>query len=391
MQSALKISCKPSHLLALSLFIAIGVGCSAPQIHKDLRESSEIMTRAWTRSTHSGFLMGDHGNEFSHPVLADRALIFGNQSMGLVSIYPKSNQQRWVVPIPGGVLSELTVHQNSVYFSGADGFFYSVDVDTGRVNWRYEIRNIATSRPTVSGGRVFFTTLDDTVYALDAGTGKWLWHYRRRSVPLATIMGASSPLVDQNEVLVGLSDGFLVSLSLEEGQLKWEKRLHFGTKFTDVNAHPVLENGILYIPSYDGSLYALKRSGGDVLWQFDAGGSRDVTLDGQRLFLPSSDGHVYALQKDNAKIIWKFALDSGTPTRIAVTDQYVIVGSSDRYLYVMDKNTGQGLYRFNAGMNSGFRGAPLYDPTHQRIYILSGAGQLYAFQLKGKGKLESQK
>ena len=349
------------------------------------------MSRSWTRSTHTHFLMGDHGNEFSHPVLAGQTLIFGSQNMGLVSIYPKSNQQRWVVPIHGGVLSELAVSQNSVYFSGADGYFYSVDVETGRVNWRYEVRNIAASRPTVSGGRVFLTTLDDTVYALDAGTGKWLWHYRRRSVPLATIMGASSPLVDQNEVLVGMSDGFLVSLSLEEGHLKWEKKLHFGTKFTDINAYPVLENGIIYIPAYDGSLYALKRNGGDVLWQFDAGGSRNVTLDGQRLFLPSSDGHVYALQKENAKVLWKFPLDNGTPTSVAVTDQYVIVGSSDRYLYVIDKNTGRGVYRFNAGLNSGFRGAPVYDPTHQRVYILSGSGHLYAFQLKEKAKMNESK
>ena len=371
-----------------SVFLASA--CSGPQIHKDLSADPQIMTRSWTRSSQVSFLAGDHGNEFSHPVVSDNTLIFGNQTSGLVSLYPHSNQQRWVVPIKDGVLSELAIGQNSVFFGGGDGYFYSVDVNTGRVNWRYEIRNSVASRPALSGGRVFVTTLDDTVYALDAGTGKWLWHYRRRSVPLATIMGASSPLVDQNEVIVGLSDGFLVGLSLEEGHLKWERRLHFGSKFTDVNAHPTLDQGIIYIPSYDGALYALQRTSGNILWRFDAGGSRDVTVDGQRLILPSSDGNVYALQKENGKVLWKFPLDSGTPTRVAVTEDYVIVGSSYRYLYVIDKNTGQGLYRFNAGHNSGFRGAPVYDATHQRVYVLSGAGNLYAFQLKGNAKAKAK-
>lgn len=371
------------------VFVILGMtGCSGPQIHQDLGPDSEVMTRSWTRSTRDSFFAGDHGNEFSNPVLSDNTLIFGNQSVGLVSVYPKSNQQRWILPIKGGVLSELALNQNSVFFGGADGYFYSVDINTGRVNWRYDIRNTVASRPTVSGGRVFITTLDDTVYALDAGTGKWLWHYRRRSVPPATIMGASSPLVDQNEVIVGLSDGFLVGLSLEEGQLKWEKRLHFGSKFTDVNAHPTLDQGVIYVPSYDGALYALKRTGTDILWRFDAGGSRDVTVDGQRLILPSSDGNVYALQKDSGKVLWKFPLDSGTPTRVAVTEQYVIIGSSYRYLYVVDKNTGQGLYRFNSGHSSGFRGAPIYDATHQRVYVLSSAGNLYAFQMKRKPTAE---
>ena len=145
--------------------------------------------------------------------MVENTLVFGNRSIGLVSIYPSINQQRWVLPIPGGVISELSVDRGSVYFGGGDGFLYSVNLESGNVNWRYELRNSIVSRPTLSNGRLFITASDDTVYAFDAGTGKWLWHYRRRSSPFATILGASAPLIDGNEVLAGLSDGFLTSLS----------------------------------------------------------------------------------------------------------------------------------------------------------------------------------
>ncbi len=340
------------------------------------------MVRRWTLPTHGPFEMGDRGTEYSNPVVLENTLVFGNRSTGLVSLYPTLNQQRWALPIHGGIVSELTVNRGAIYFGGGDGFLYSVNVDTGRVNWRYELRNPIISRPTVSGGRVFVNTSDDTVYAFDAGTGKWLWHYRRRSSPSSTIFGASAPLVDGNEVLAGLSDGFLVALSLEEGQLKWEKKLHTGNKFTDVNAHPILENGVLYISSYDGAIYALKRQGGNVLWRFDAGGSKDAVIDDQRLYLPSSDGSIYALQKNNGKVLWKFAMDGGAPTQIAMTDKYLIVGSTYQYLYVLDKVTGKGVYRFNAGVGSGFSGSPAFDPASQRAYILSGAGNLYSFSLR---------
>ncbi len=244
------------------------------------------------------------------------------------------------------------------------------------------MRNPSVSRPTLSGGRVFVTTSDDTVYAFDAGTGKWLWHYRRRSAQSSTILGASSPLVDGNEVLAGLSDGFLVALSVQEGQLKWERKLHQGSKFIDVDAHPQLENDLLYVPSYDGSLYALKRQGGEVLWRFDAGGSKNVVIEENRLFLPSSDGTIYCLQKNNAKVLWKFEMDRGVPTQVISTDRYIIVGSSFQYLYVLDKESGKGLYRFNAGYDSGFSGSPAYDSVNQRVYLLSGAGNLYSFQVR---------
>jgi outer membrane protein assembly factor BamB len=369
--------------VSLLTLIALGSwGCSSRQIHPDLKEDSRIMVRRWTLPTHGPFEAGDHGTEFSNPVIVDNALVFGNRSVGLVSLYPKINQQRWALPIPGGVVSELAVDGQSVFFGGGDGFIYSVNLESGQVNWRYEVRNPIVSRPTLDEGKVFVTTSDDTIYAFDAASGKWLWHYPRRSSQLATIYGASAPLVDGNEVITGLSDGFLVALSVQEGQLKWEKRLHQASKFTDVNAHPVLENGIIYVPSYDGALYALKRKDGEIIWRFDAGGSKSVVMDDQHLILPSSDGSVYALQKNNSKIIWRFELDHGTPTNAVVTEKYVIVASSHQYLYVIDKKNGKGLYRFNVGSGSGFYGSPAFDPVEQRVYILSNAGNLYAFSLR---------
>jgi outer membrane protein assembly factor BamB len=368
------------------LFVLFASSCGGRDIHKELKENKDVLVRRWTLSTHGPFEAGDRGTEYSNPVLSENTLIFGNQSVGLIAIYPNLNQQRWVLPIPKGVMSELLVDKGSVYFGGGDGFLYSVNADNGRVNWRYEVRNPVISRPSISAGRLFVTTSDDTIYAFDANTGKWLWHYRRRSAPLATILGASQPLIDGNDVIVGLSDGFVVDLGISDGQLKWEKRIHAASKFTDVDAHPILEDGIIYIPSYDGALYALKRNGGDTIWRFDAGGSKDVVIEGDTIFLPSSEGTVYALQKATGRPLWKFDLDRGTPTQLAVTDRYIIMGSSYQYLYALDKQTGKGVYRYNVGYGSGFSGSPLYDQAHSRLYLLSGAGNLYAFSVMASRK-----
>lgn len=371
-------------LAGLAAVAAISLAsCAGRNIHPELKADTNVLVRKWTMATHGPFVAGDRGFEYSNPVFSDETLIFGTQSQGLISIYPESLLTRWVLPIQGGVVSELLVERGTVYCGGGDGFLYSVNAETGRVNWRYDLHSPFVSQPTLSGGRLFVASTDDAIYAFDAGTGKWLWHYRRRSSQAATILGASSPLVDGNEVIAGLSDGFLVALSVNDGQLKWERKLHQGTKFTDVDAHPVLENGVIYIPSYDGALYALKRQTGEVIWRFDTGGSKRVLIDDQRLYLPSSDGYVYALQKSNAKVLWKFEIDGGTPTRLVLLDnKHLAFGSTHQYLYVVDKNTGGGLYRFNAGYDSGFSGAPAFDLGSKRLYLLSGAGNLYSFALR---------
>lgn len=368
-------------IVALAFAVAGLTGCAGRDLYPRLKDDKRLMVRLWTQMTQRDVLK-EHGSDFSNPVVSDNMLIYGSKSRGLTALYPKLNQERWNFPIPGGVVSELTIDKGAVFFTGANGELYSVNIETGVVNWKYDLRNPVTSRCVISGGRLFVTTSDDTVYAFDAGTGKWLWHYRRRSAQSSTVLGASAPLVDGKDVFVGLSDGFVVQLSLQDGQLKWEKKIHQGTRFTDVDATPVLDQGILYIPSYDGALYALKRSNGDIVWRFDAGGSKDIIIEDQRIFLPSSNGTIYALQKNNAKILWKFELDRGTPTRLTVVDDFLAFGSSFQYLYLIKRSDGTPVYRFNTGSESGFYGSPAWDSKQKRLYILSAAGNLHAFALR---------
>ena len=364
----------------LSLALLALTACSGRDIHPDVRPDTTVLVRQWTRTTPSD---GEKGVELSSPAKYENTLLFGTRGFGVISLYPLQNSIRWVLPVEGGVISPLGVDRESVYFGGADGFLYSLSAETGRVQWRYKVRVASTSKPVVAGGRLFVTTIDDTVLALDAGSGQWLWQYRRRTSPAATIEGASAPLVDGREVIAGLSDGYLVSLSVEEGKLIWERQVQAPGKFTDVDASPVLEEETLYIPSYDGALYALKRKDGSVLWKIDLGSGRTPLIEGQTLYLPSSDGFVYAIHRQSTKTLWKFELDAGTPTSIVATDRYLIFGSSHQYLYVLDKNTGKPLYRWNAGYDSGFLSSPLVDAPSGRLYALSNAGNLHAFSIRG--------
>jgi hypothetical protein len=68
------------------------------------------LVRRWAISTRPGVLdAGDRGSEYSNAVIHENTLVFGTRGAGLVSIYPNINQQRWVLPISGGVVSELSI------------------------------------------------------------------------------------------------------------------------------------------------------------------------------------------------------------------------------------------------------------------------------------------
>lgn len=376
---------KPCFRLAV-LTSLVFLGCSGKNIHPNLKEDSSVAIREWTVSTFplEGRVAGDRGAEFSHPLLLSSpdTLIFGSRTQGLTALYPHLGQTRWKFPIRQGVLSGVNAQKDMVFFVGGDGFLYALDVKNGKEVWKYEIRNPIVSKPVYSQGRVLVTTTDDTVYAFDAGTGKWLWHYRRKTSAVASILGASAPLVDKNEVIVGMSDGYVVALSLEEGQLKWQRKLHDGIKFTDVDAEPLLVDQTIYVPSYDGALYALKRGTGEIIWKFEHGGSKQPAVAGDLIFMPSSEGTIYAVKRSNGQVLWKFELDGGTPTPLVVTKNFVAFGSTHQYFYVLDRESGKALYRYNIGYGNGFYGSPAYDPVKKMIFTLSSGGNLYSFRLK---------
>jgi outer membrane protein assembly factor BamB len=199
------------------LFVAGGLlvqtACANRLLHPQLKENPSVMRRSWTLGTRSIFgESGDRGYEFSNSVQFENTLIFGSRESGVVSIYPKLKSIRWRFRVEGGVESEIAVEQGLVYFGGGDGFFYAINANTGRLEWKIEIRTQHVSRPTVVNNRVLFTSSDDTIYAHDAKTGKWLWHYKRKSGQMATIRTASTPTVIGNQVLAGLSDGYLVAI-----------------------------------------------------------------------------------------------------------------------------------------------------------------------------------
>ena len=365
-------------LVLVPLFI---FGCAGRDIHPDLHADAKVLVRQWTYQTANLYQResGNRGTEYSNALMVDNTLVFGSRGGGLTALYPIMEQVRWKFPVVDGVISEIYFHDGSLYFGGHDGNLYSVNFENGQINWKYSLRNPMVSRPTVFQGRLFVTTSDDTTYALDAGSGEWIWHYRRRSETAATIHGACTPIIFNNQVITAYSDGYMVALSLEDGKVKWEKRLNQGRKFIDIDAKPVLHNGMIYIPAYDGALYAIKPENGEIVWCFDVGGIKSVDIDDEKIFLPSSDGNVYAIQLNDAKLLWKFELDGGVLTQLVVTEKEIFFGSTFQYLYGLDKNTGAGIYRFDSGNGSGFASSPAYDRKTNRFYLMSTSGNLYSF------------
>ncbi len=105
----------------------------------------------------------------------------------------------------------------------------------------------------------------------------------------------SSPAVPNGVVYVGSFNGKLYALNASTGTEKW----HYITG-TAIYSSPAVANGVVYVGSNDKNLYALNASTGNLLWSSTAGDaitSSPAIVDGE-VYVGSYDYALYAYSLD---------------------------------------------------------------------------------------------
>ncbi len=109
------------------------------------------------------------------------AVILGN-SGGRVSCYDiETLQEYWINNKPEGMIeTKPLLLDNKMYFGCWDSYFYSIDVRSGSLIWKWNANNNfyyspAAVEPVTDGKKIYITTPEKYVYALDARLGTLEW------------------------------------------------------------------------------------------------------------------------------------------------------------------------------------------------------------------------
>ncbi|MBO0887710.1 PQQ-binding-like beta-propeller repeat protein, partial [Candidatus Bathyarchaeota archaeon] len=94
---------------------------------------------------------------------------------------------------------------------------------------------------------------------------------------------------------------------------------------------PIVADGFVFIPSYDGTLYALDEYTGSLIWSFATGGNvfGSPAVANGIVYVPSKNGYVYALNEQTGSVVWRIANDNLTPVTSSpvVADGMVFYGT----------------------------------------------------------------
>lgn len=382
-----------SALLLCSLVLQLG--CS--QLEKTTRDVKEklaaqnrsqrefLMDRMWVRQTTESDILRFRKLNRMSPILYKNFVIAGNPHDGLVAFDQESGRLVWRRNIELGVEPSATLINDRLFVGANDGQFYSIHAEDGNILWSFPTRIDVLSEPLLVDGVLYILTGNNALYALDASTGRQIWQYSRQDLTALTIRGGSKPVFRNGNIIVGFSDGFLVSLLASSGAVKWEKQLSRNKKFRDIDADPILDGDVLYISAFDEKTYAVRAATGDLVWTEDISGYGKPVLFGKQLFVGTSSGEIVALEKDTGKKNWSYSLpkeESGPGGFASLGGVYrglLVAGESNGALLALDITTGKKVQHYTPGR--GIFAPPRVSESENAVYFISNESNLYKMRI----------
>jgi outer membrane protein assembly factor BamB len=212
------------------------------------------------------------------PVVVDQGVMYGSLHNALFAVDVKTGKQLWSKKVDSHqILNGPVVVNGAIYLSSYEesnhsnpfnetGAIYAYASTDGRQLWQHNVDGWVLSSPTIDHEVVYFGTFNFKLYALKASNGSELWHYNTQG-----------EIYDQPLVVDGIvyteengngSEGTgsstvhsaLFAINASSGKLVWQKSV-------DLDNLLAVQDGVIYVTAYPGTLYGYSTKDGSLLWQ----------------------------------------------------------------------------------------------------------------------------
>ncbi|MCD4847730.1 MAG: PQQ-binding-like beta-propeller repeat protein [Candidatus Aegiribacteria sp.] len=242
---------------------------------------------------------------------------------------PYDNTIFWTAPITGTDHEFPTpvVVDGLVYYPQNEGgdTLFALDAVTGEVEWIFTGIGNTDDAVTVKDGRLY--TASDSIWCLDALTGDMIWSFGK-----ANAFG-STPVVDNGKVYCGKvffspCSTWVYCLEAETGFEHWENNFYGAT-----TSCMTIWNGMVFVPTYAGPLYALDANTGSIIWEntdaYDGYWDSSPTLFDEVIYIGGVDGYLRAIDANSGETVWENDFGNSITATPAYHGGNLYVGAQD--------------------------------------------------------------
>lgn len=302
----------------------------------------------------------------SSPVITKKFVIQADSS-GVKAYTKDKAKQAWSFVVKSGVSSHIISHKDNIYFGAKDGFFYSLKIKTGSLNWKFFTNSENSGTPIIFKNMIYWTSLSQKLHAFSL-SGKQIWTYSA-SLPLDSfiIKSHSQPIIYKNSIYTVFNQAHLVALHAGTGKLQWKRQL---SQAQPIISRLHINTSCLFVPVFEKHLFCLKPSNGKTLWKI-AGGYSVLYSKTKPVLYQFYKNQLQAINTKNSKVLWKRSLlHKGQALTPLLFGSYLVYGFlSFSDLVFVDINQGKTIKTYHFG--EGLASPVSLDPVTKDLYFLS--------------------
>ncbi|HEX7457845.1 MAG TPA: PQQ-binding-like beta-propeller repeat protein [Ginsengibacter sp.] len=272
---------------------------------------------------------------------------FTNPVSYLVTAKDASTKSYTVVVNIGAI--EATLFINSTYpgsNGGGYGRIFALDANTGLLKWKYTATVSALESSNAFDKGFIYTGIGNNISSIDTASKKITWNFTTGGFV------ESTPTIANGILYINSNDGYLYAVDAATGSLKWNYFEGAAPGPTAANfSSPTVVDGVVYVGCFDGYLYAINALTGILKWKifdtYNIGGwfeSSPSVVNGV-VYITDIYYDLIALNANDGSLKWDFKNIETTVSSPTVVGNIIYVGSSTG-LYAIDANTGAFIWEY---------------------------------------------
>jgi outer membrane protein assembly factor BamB len=309
------------------------------------------------------------------PVACNGVIVVGTVGGSLIGIN-SDGTLKWKIATENGIEAPVLIEGRTAFAGNLDGTLLAVDLETGNIRWTYRTDNQIMGSPSLykaDGKSVLLVgSYDYYLHGVDPETGRGLWKYETFNY----INGACA--LYQGKAVFGGCDGLIHMVDAATG-----KELASLEISTYVASSACIDGDHAFVGDYDGRFSAVDLRAQKISWMFE---NKEANLPfigspavrGNHVFIGNRDKFMYCLNKSSGELVWKYNTGSRVDASPVIVGDRVLAANMRGDLFLMDAATGKPLWSYELGTAINANPAVV----NNRIYVAGDDGRVYCFGKK---------
>jgi len=260
-----------------------------------------------------------NGKVYSTPAMQTNRVVVGSTDGTIYCLDKRNGNLLWKVETGKPIVACPLIDGQVVYIGSSEGKFRALSLRTGAEQWSFnDINGFVESVPVADKERVYVGSWGSSLYALNKKNGQPVWTWTngksRNYSPAATV-----PVLTNGRIFIQTPDRTVTAIDARTGTEIWKSNQHKGFEASGVSA----DESLVYVKCMNDTLWALstRSDTAQPAWYVNCSYGYEISpspiteRDGI-IYVPTDDGILYAVDRQSKQVAWAHKLSNAMLNRV---------------------------------------------------------------------------